>query len=51
MKTVFDRLEPFAETMWHHKISDFAGNAELFDWRTETYFGGLYQKTVASRRN
>lgn len=51
MKTVFDHLEPFAETMWHHKISDFAGNPELFDWRTETYFGGLYQKTVASRRN
>lgn len=47
---VFDCLEPFAKTLWHSEISSFATSAEKFTWRTETYFGGLYQKVVAERR-
>jgi SAM-dependent methyltransferase len=47
MKLIFNRLEPFAEAMWHHEIKDFASHPELYDWHTETYFGGLYQKVVA----
>jgi len=49
MRLVFARLEPFAEAMWHHQIADFARDSEPYVWRTETCFGGLYQKTVASR--
>lgn len=50
MRRIFARLEPFAEVMWHHAIADFARDPEPFVWHTETCFGGLYQKTIASRR-
>ena len=46
---VFDTLEPYAKGLWRHEISDFAGAADGFVWRKETFFGGLYQKTVARR--
>jgi SAM-dependent methyltransferase len=47
---VFDTLEPFAKSLWHHGISDFATEPGGFRWRQETYFGGLFQKVVAERR-
>ena len=47
---VFDCLEPFAKALWRSEISSFASTPERFHWRKETYFGGLYQKTVAKRR-
>ncbi len=50
MGAVFDRLEPFAKALWRREISSFATSAEEFTWRKETYFGGLYQKVVAARR-
>jgi hypothetical protein len=50
MRLVFDALEPFAATLWRHEIADFASTADAFVWRKQTYFGGLYQKTVAQRR-
>ncbi|NNG03559.1 MAG: class I SAM-dependent methyltransferase [Inquilinus sp.] len=50
MSIVFDWLEPFAKTLWRREISSFAPAADRFDWRKETYFGGLYQKVVARRR-
>ncbi len=50
MRRVFAYLEPFAESMWHHEILDFASDPRHYVWRTETCFGGFYQKTVASRR-
>jgi ubiquinone/menaquinone biosynthesis C-methylase UbiE len=46
---VFDTLEPFAKGLWRSEIADFAGTADGFDWRKETYFGGLFQKVVAQR--
>lgn len=49
MRQVFARLEPFAEALWHHEIAAFARDRDQYTWRTETFFGGLYQKTVASR--
>ncbi len=49
-RLVFATLEPFAISMWRHPIVHFASGAEQFEWRTETTFGGLYQKTVATRR-
>lgn len=48
MRHVYARLEPFAESMWHHEIAGFASEPDRFAWRKETFFGGLYQKTVAS---
>lgn len=50
MRQVYAHLGPFAEAMWHHEIADFARDPEPYAWRTETCFGGLYQKTVAVRR-
>jgi len=50
MGIVFDCLEPFAKSLWHNEISSFATSAENFEWRKETYFGGLYQKVVAKPR-
>jgi ubiquinone/menaquinone biosynthesis C-methylase UbiE len=47
---VFDTLEPFAKGLWRRKIAEFADEPEKFDWRQETYFGGLFQKVVAERR-
>ena len=49
MALVFATLEPFARSLWRNAIKDFATCPERFQWRTETYFGGLYQKTVAER--
>ncbi len=50
MQRVYARLEPFAQSMWHNQIEDFASNADTCDWHTETYFGGLYQKVTARAR-
>lgn len=47
---VFDTLEPFAKSLWRHEISEFASHPELYRWRKQTYFGGLFQKVVAERR-
>ena len=47
---VFDTLEPFAKGMWRNELRDFAQNSDLFSWQKETYFGGLFQKVVATRR-
>lgn len=52
MWAVFGLLEPFAPPLWRRDLRSFANEAaaEAFTWRTETLFGGLYQKTVAIRR-
>ena len=49
MRRLMSRLEPFAESLWRHEIADFAGHPDAYRWRKRTYFGGLYQKTVATR--
>jgi SAM-dependent methyltransferase len=51
MRQVFDRLEPFARTMWSHEIEELAGSdATAFQWRKKTRFGGMYQIVIAERR-
>ncbi len=47
---VFDRLEPFAKTMWRREIRSLASAPDRFCWRKETCFGGLFQKVVAESR-
>lgn len=49
MQLVFQLLEPFATALWHKDIETYAARRELFSWSKATYFGGLYQKTVATR--
>lgn len=48
---VFDTLEPYAKGLWRNELADFAGNDDHFEWRKETYFGGLFQKVVATRKD
>jgi hypothetical protein len=48
MSLVFDTLEPFAKSLWRQDIRDFASEPEEFHWRKESFFGGLYQKVVAT---
>ena len=50
MRLVMGRLEPFAESLWHHEIAEFASVPGDHRWQKQTLFGGLYQKTVAYRR-
>jgi len=45
---VFDTLEPFAKGLWRNEIRDFADRPDQFHWRKEKYFGGLFQKVVAT---
>ncbi len=46
---VFDTLEPFAKELWRYSVEDFAEGNPEFSWRQQSYFGGLFQKTVAER--
>jgi ubiquinone/menaquinone biosynthesis C-methylase UbiE len=46
---VFETLEPFAKALWHNEIIEFAHFDNRFSWEKETFFGGLFQKVVATR--
>lgn len=50
MGLVFRWLEPFANSLIDSEIRAFASNPDTFTWTKETFFGGLYQKVVATRR-
>lgn len=47
---VFKWLEPFAKALWRHELTEYVDDASDFEWRKETFFGGLYQKVVGVRR-
>ncbi len=49
MRGLMSRLEPFAESLWHQEIAEFASASGAYHWEKQTLFGGLYQKTVACR--
>jgi len=51
MRLVFRYLEPFAMGLWTHEIQALAEQPAAFTWSKSTYFGGLYQKTVAVRES
>ena len=42
--------QPFAETLWKKSIKELMPNAENFTWTQQTYFGGVYQKVVATKK-
>ncbi len=41
--------QPFAESLWKKSIKELAPNAETCRWSQQTYFGGIYQKAVATK--
>ena len=46
----YNRLyQPFAEALWKNNIKDITPNAETCSWSKQTYFGGIYQKVVATK--
>ena len=49
-RKLFERLEPYALSMWDHEIRDLGAHAAAFEWTKQTFFGGVFQKTVAHRR-
>jgi ubiquinone/menaquinone biosynthesis C-methylase UbiE len=46
---IFWLLEPYAKGLWHKNIATFAGKRADVEWRKETFFGGFFQKVVATR--
>ena len=51
MKFIFHCFEPFAKELWKHEIEDYASSSDQYIWRKETFFGGLYQKVVVTRKS
>ena len=48
----FNRLyQPFAESLWKKSIKETTPNSHKFTWSKQTYFGGVYQKVVATKNN
>jgi len=46
----FNRLfEPFAESLWHSEIRDFAPETDDIVWEKKTFFGGMYQGVIARK--
>lgn len=43
-------LEPFANSMWEREIKDFTTKTNKYDWKKTTYFGGVYQKVVVTKK-
>lgn len=46
---VFELLEPYAKALWSSEIESYAASDPRYRWTKTTYFGGLYQKVVATR--
>ena len=48
---MYNRLyNPFVEKLWDRGIETFAKNKFDYIWRKSTYFGGIYQKVVATKK-
>ncbi len=49
MWAVFRFLEPFAASLCASEIQNYSELSSKFTWTKKTFFGGLYQKVVATR--
>ncbi len=49
MNLIWRKFEPFAVELVETEIKALAEDDASFTWSKETYFGGLYQKVVATR--
>lgn len=48
---LFNRLyQPFAEKMWYSEIRQYAENPNQYYWRKITFFGKMYQRVVATKK-
>jgi ubiquinone/menaquinone biosynthesis C-methylase UbiE len=47
---IFDTLEPYAKGLWNNEIAAYGGELADYAWSKETFFGGLFQKVVATRK-
>ncbi len=48
---MYNRLyHPFAEKLWDRGIETYAINRGRFNWHKSTYFGGMYQRLIATRK-
>jgi hypothetical protein len=50
MNLIWRKLEPFTIELLETEIETLADDSPGFTWSKETFFGGLYQKVVATRR-
>ncbi len=50
MHLIWRKLEPFALDLLTTEIENLTDKKDEFTWTKETFFGGLYQKVVATRR-
>jgi hypothetical protein len=50
MNLIWQKFEPFAIGLLGTEIEMLADDRDAFSWSKETFFGGLYQKVVATRR-
>ena len=50
LSKVCDWLEPFAKAVWWNELRDFATHADDYNWVKQTFFGGVYQKVVVTRK-
>ena len=41
---------PFAEKLWDKGIESYAHNRSSFSWHKSTYFGGMFQRLIATRK-
>ena len=49
---MYNRLyHPFVEKLWDRDIDTFAKNKSQFVWRKSLYFGGMFQKLVATKKS
>ena len=51
LKIVNAWLEPFAEAVWKHELSEFSSEPERFRWNKRTIFGGVYQIVVVEHQD
>lgn len=49
MNLIWRKLEPFAFELLETEIKTLADDSAAFTWTKQTFFGGLYQKVVATR--
>lgn len=48
---MYNRLyHPFAEKLWDKGIETYASKRTGFTWRKSTYFGGMFQRLVATKK-
>lgn len=46
----YNRLhQPFAESLWKNAIKHIMPSGDSYQWSQQTYFGGIYQKVIATK--